>query len=208
MRLGLAAALLLVGTASAHRVDEYLQATTISVGQERVEGQIRLTPGTAVFSFVMSGIDMDSDGRVSSDEQKAYAERVLRDVSLSVDGERLRVGLVSVSFPEAAAMKEGLGAIQVDFAADVPREGGARTLVFENRHQKGIAAYLVNGLEARDPAVRVTAQRRNYDQSHYELDYILPGSRRWPGGGLAVFAALAAGCLAVRLIAARRKRAA
>jgi hypothetical protein len=145
---------------------------------------------------------------VSSDEQRGYAERVLRDVSLSVDGDRLRLQLVSTTFPEAEAMKEGLGAIQVDFAADVPREGGARTLVFENRHQKGIAAYLVNSLEPRDAAVRVTAQRRSYDQSHYELDYSLPGSGRRPGGGLALFAALAAVCLAVRLIAARRKRAA
>lgn len=202
----LTAALLLAGTAFGHRVDEYLEATTLSVGRERIEGQIRLTPGVAVVSFVMSGIDTDGDGRVSEVEQRAYGERVLRDVSASVDGDRLRLQLVSTSFPEAEALKEGLGAIQVDFAADGPGGGGRRTLVFENRHQKAIAAYLVNSLEPRDPAVRVTAQRRNYEQSHYELDYTLPGPERSRGGGLALLAVMAAGCLGVRLIAARRKR--
>jgi hypothetical protein len=199
------AALLLVWAASAHRVDEYLEATTISLGTDRIEGQIRLTPGVAVAAFVMTGIDTDGDGRVSDGEQRAYAERVLRDVSLSVDGDRLRVRLVSTTFPEAEAMKEGLGAIQVDFGADVRREGGARTLVFENRHQKGIAAYLVNCLEPRDPEIRVTAQRRNYEQSHYEIDYTLPGSRRQSVWWWGLLLALPAGRLALLLWRRQRR---
>ena len=59
MKTRLAAAgaiLLLAGTpASAHRLDEYLQATTISVEKDRVQAQIRLTPGVAVFSVGAPG---------------------------------------------------------------------------------------------------------------------------------------------------------
>jgi hypothetical protein len=58
-RLAAAAAILLsIGTpATAHRLDEYLQATLISVEQNRVHAQIRLTPGVAVFPIVLSLID-------------------------------------------------------------------------------------------------------------------------------------------------------
>ena len=58
MRLAAASLLLLTfGTpASAHRLDEYLQATTISLEKNRVQAQIRLTPGVAVAPFVMATI--------------------------------------------------------------------------------------------------------------------------------------------------------
>ena len=49
-----AAALLCVSTAAAHRLDEYLQAATISLEKDRVRAQLRLTPGIAVLQFVMA----------------------------------------------------------------------------------------------------------------------------------------------------------
>src|SRR5437764_3773954 len=99
-RLAAAGALLLplATTASAHRLDEYLQATTISVEKDRVQAQIRLTPGVAVFPIVLANIDTDADGVISEAEQRAYAERVLGDLSLTIDGHQLRVRLVSLKF--------------------------------------------------------------------------------------------------------------
>ncbi len=74
--------LLLVGApASAHRLDEYLQATTISVEKDRVQAEIRLTPGLAVFRRVLAYIDTDANGVISGAEQRAYAERVRLDLS-------------------------------------------------------------------------------------------------------------------------------
>lgn len=176
MKTRLAAAgaiLLLVGTpASAHRLDEYLQATTISVEKDRVQAQIRLTPGVAVFPIVLANIDADADGVISEAEQRAYAERVLGDLSLTIDGDRLRLRLVSLKFAKIEEMKEGLGEIQLEFDADVPGGGPNRSLTFENQHQSRIAAYLVNCLVPRDPGIRITAQNRNYQQSFYQLDYV------------------------------------
>lgn len=175
MKLQLAAAgaiLLLAGTpASAHRLDEYLQATTISVEKDRVQVQLRLAPGVAVFRIVLSSIDTDADGVISEVEQRAYAERVLGDLSLTMDGDRLQLRMVSLTFAKIEEMKEGLGEIQLEFDADVPGGGPNRTLIFENQHQSRIAAYLVNCLIPRDPNIRVTAQNRNYQQSFYQLDY-------------------------------------
>jgi hypothetical protein len=160
-----------------HRLDEYLQATIFSVEKDRVNAFMRLIPGVAVSSAVLSGIDTNKDGVLSEAEQRAYAERVIRDLSLTVDGHRLNPRLLSVNFPGVQEMKEGLGEIQIEFRAEVPGSGGSdRKLTFENHHQSRIAAYLVNCLVPRDRNIRIVAQHRNINQSFYQLDYMQAGN--------------------------------
>ena len=89
----------------------------------------------------------------------------------------LRPRLVSVEFPAVEDMKEGLGEIQIEFSADLPRGGPNRRLIFENHHQSRIAAYLVNCLVPRDRDIRIVAQNRNEQQSFYQLDYVQAGAR-------------------------------
>ena len=163
--------LLLATQVEAHRLDEYLQATTLSVEKDRIEAHINLVPGVAVFPIVLSAIDTDDDGVISDAEQLGYADRVLHDLSLSVDGKRLPLRLISAAFPETAALQQGRGEIQLQFDAQVPRSGFNRRLTFENRHQSRIGAYLVNSLVPGDPDIGITAQTRNYEQSLYRLDY-------------------------------------
>jgi hypothetical protein len=155
----------------AHRLDEYLEATVLTVEKNRVQAEMMLTPGVAVFPIVMSAIDVNRDGAVSEKEQRAYAVRVLRDLTISIDGEQLTPRLVSTQFPSVEEMKDGRGEIQIDFSADLPPGGRNRRLAIENRHQSPIAAYQVNCLVPRDPRIRITAQNRNFSQSRYELDY-------------------------------------
>jgi hypothetical protein len=168
--------------ASAHRLDEYLQATLISLDQDKdhVEVFMRLTPGIAVSSAVLASIDTDADGVISQNEKRTYAERVLGDLSLTVDGHGLTPRLVSVDFPEVEQIKEGLGEIRIAFTAALPNGSSNRTLVFENHHQSQIAAYLVNCLTPRDRNIRVLAQNRNENQSFYQLDYVQIGERSEP----------------------------
>ena len=174
--------------AYAHRLDEYLQATLISVGRNRVQGQLRLTPGVAVFRTLIAGIDTDADGVISDAEQREYAARMLRDVSLAIDGTPLSVHLTSLRFASIAEMREGRGDIEIDFDAVVPSGGDDRRLTFENHHQPGISVYLVNALVTHDRAIRITGQHRNYEQSSYRLDYEQRGadaaspSRGWWAG--------------------------
>lgn len=205
-RLAAAAIFVLAGTpALAHRLDEYLQATIISVEKDRIQAQIRLAPGVAVFPIVLATIDTDGDGVISETEQWAYAERVLRDLSLTINGDPVRLRAVSTRSATTEELKQGLGEIQLEYDADVPAGGPNRRLVFENHHQTRIAAYLVNCLVPRDPDIRITAQQRNYPQSFYRLDYVQAGVRSgplsfawWSGGrgllgaaGLLLFARLA-----------------
>jgi hypothetical protein len=162
---------------SAHRLDQYLQATLISVDKDRVQAFMRLIPGVAVSSAVLASVDKNADGILSEVEQQAYAEQVLRDVSISIDGESLKPGLISVEFPKVEEMRAGLGEIKIEFSADLPPGGASRKLVFENHHQSRMAAYLVNCLVPRDKDIHVTAQNRNELQSFYELEYAQAGVR-------------------------------
>jgi hypothetical protein len=179
IRLAAATAMLLsIGApATAHRLDEYLQAALISVETNRIQVQIRLTPGVAVLPLVLAMIDTDADGVISESEQRVYAERVVRDLSVTVDGDRRWPRLISARFPGTGEMREGIGEIQLEFEVDLPRNGPNRRFLFENHHQSRIAAYLVNCLVPSDPGIRLTAQNRNESQSLYELDYVQAGVR-------------------------------
>ena len=169
--------LLLAGTpAIAHRLDEYLQGTILSIEKNRVAAQMTLTPGVAVFSTLIAEMDTDGDGILSAAEQRQYADRIFRDLSLKIDGEPLEVQLRSMRFPSIEEMKEGRGAIQIEFNADLPPGRSRRKLVLENYHQGRISAYQVNCLVPRDPDIRILAQNRNYSQSFYELEYTQPGA--------------------------------
>jgi hypothetical protein len=174
---GIVLLLWLATPVGAHRLDEYLQAMTISIDKDRVSALMRLTPGVAVFPAVMAGIDTDKDGVLSPAEQQAYARRVLGDLALTLDGNRLQLRLISATFPSIDEMKGGLGDIVIVFDADVPPGGPARRLVLENHHQRAISAYLMNCLVPRDPDIQVTGQTRNYEQTVYQLDYTQAGVR-------------------------------
>ena len=54
---------------AAHRLDEYLQATVISLEKDRVEASLRLTPGVAVSAAVLAAVDDNSDGTIIDGEQ-------------------------------------------------------------------------------------------------------------------------------------------
>jgi hypothetical protein len=192
MRPILAAAILFLsqGSASAHRLDEYLQGTLISVEKNRLQVQMTLTPGVAVFPLLIRSIDTNADGVISDKEQRAYADQVLRDLSLVIDGERRTPQLLSARFSTVDEMKEGRGEIQLNFGADLPRGGHGRKLVFENHHQSQIAAYQVNCLAPRDPDIRIEAQKRNYSQSVYQLEYVQADIRSDPSS-LAIWSSLA-----------------
>jgi hypothetical protein len=174
--LALAVLMLIGSSVWAHRLDEYLQGTILSVTRDRLSADLTLTPGVAIFPVLIPAIDTNADGKVSDFEQHAYAERVLGDLSLSLDGHPLTPRLISAEFPSVAEMKEGRGEIRIEFDAALAPGGAHRKLLFDNRHQGAISVYQVNVLVPRDRDIRIVSQNRNYTQSHYELDFDQAGA--------------------------------
>jgi hypothetical protein len=159
------------GVASAHRLDEYLQATLIAVERDHVAVSMRLIPGIAVSSAVIASIDTNGDGVLSPQERWDYAQRVLSELALSIDGKKLEPKLKSADFPQIQEMRDGLGEIHIEYTATLPGGGLNRKLILENNNQRQRAVYLVNALAPGDPGISIVAQKRNQVQSTYELDY-------------------------------------
>jgi hypothetical protein len=157
--------------ALAHRLDEYLQATIFSITPHRIDASIRLVPGVAVAPAVIASIDTNGDGVLSPTEQRAYAQRVLNDLLLSLDDRPLALHLNSVSFPSIGQMKQGVGEIQLTFTAEMLGNGAHHSLTFENHHQPAISAYLVNSLVPQDDNIQIAQQSRNENQSVYQLEF-------------------------------------
>src|ERR1700744_5759626 len=109
MRTGVAIAVgafacLLTSSAGAHRIDEYLQATMLSLQAQRIHASMRLVPGILVAPSVIGEIDRDHDGVISQTEARAYAQRVLDDLTLTIDGTHIRPRLVAWQVPMPAQM--------------------------------------------------------------------------------------------------------
>lgn len=157
--------------ASAHPLDVYVQAAEIDVARNVIVLRLRLTPGVYVAPQIIAGIDGNRDGVISDSERAAYAERICRDVSLTIDGRPEDLRLVASSAAAVDLMRQGLGDMVFTFQSDPPEGPGPHTLTFEDRHQASIAAYLVNALEPLDQSIRIVRQDRSYDQSRYRLEF-------------------------------------
>src|SRR5207302_11088010 len=80
-------------TASAHRIDEYLQAARLAIASDRVTLEMDLTPGVDVAPLIFSLINTNHDGSISEAEGRAYASRLLREIVLDLDGHPHRLSL-------------------------------------------------------------------------------------------------------------------
>jgi hypothetical protein len=126
--------LLLANQASAHRLDEYLQATIISLQADYLDVSMRLIPGVSIAPAVIAAIDGNGDGVLSATEQRTYAERVLADLWVTIDGKSVQPHLASYDFPQPAEMRQGLGEIHIEYSAELPRSDADHSLVIVNHH--------------------------------------------------------------------------
>ena len=158
--------------ASAHPIDEYVQNTYVDLAPDRTTLQIDLTPGVLVAPEVVALIDADGDGEISEAEGEAYAKNVvLRDISLTVDGEPQRLTLVRSSFPAPLDIKAGMGTIRLRVAAEAPGGSpGDHSLSYRNDHEPVNSTYLVNAFRASEE-VEISHQGRDELQNGIRVDY-------------------------------------
>ena len=195
-----------VAGVSAHRRDEYLQAARIAIDPNRVELELDLTPGITLAGVVIGELDRDRDGRVSSDEARAYAALVEHDTRLEVDGRVLPVWLVDARPPTVEAMLGGEGTLGLHWAASLPAlSPGPHRLRFSNAHHRDIGVYLANVLVPASDRIAVTGQERDVEQREFTVDFEVTGNR---AGDRAVTALTIAGCCAVVAVLGRRRFAA
>lgn len=178
-------------SASAHRLDEYLQAARVSLERTHVALEVDLTPGASVADGIIALIDRDGDQRISPREAESYGRDVLTDVVLELDGRPVALTLSHVEVPPIDEMRHGMGAIQMRASGDVaPHMGLRRELHFQNNHHVGSSVYLVNALIPSDRGIGVVGQTRDATQRDVRIEYsVSPQWARylyWPIVGLVV----------------------
>jgi hypothetical protein len=171
-------ALFFVPGASAHRTDEYLQATLIDLTPSGVDVQVDLTPGVAVLPVIMTVIDQNADGAISREEQRAYANRVATDLELWIDGQKTALTLIDSRFPSLEQMRAGLGMIRLKLHAT----SAGHELRFENRHLPQVSVYLVNCVAEPAAGLMIAKQERDPAQRSIRFDYSFGKSGSAPVG--------------------------
>jgi len=169
-----AAMLALSARPSAHRLDEYLQAARVSLERTQVTLEMDLTPGATVADSIVALIDRDGDTRISPLEARSYAEAVLEDLIVELDGRHISMTLARVEAPSIDEMRHGMGTIQLRAAGNVERTPfwrRQRQLHLQNNHHEADSVYLVNALMPSDGAVTVVAQTRDATQQDARIDY-------------------------------------
>ena len=163
---------LVAPSALAHRLDEYLQATQISVGRDRIVVDIYLTPGTAVAPEILSTIDKNGDGSISSAEGTAYGQSVLKSVRLVVDDTPRELSLSSSEYPPMDQLSAGIGLIHLETVTQVVSDSeGAHRIEFENNFDPKTSVYLANAMIPLDRTVKIRHQQRDVLQRDLQIDY-------------------------------------
>jgi hypothetical protein len=172
IRCALGVLLILTGSAWAHRLDEYLQATLVAIRRDAVELHLDLTPGVAILSELLPLIDPNNDGRIDRNEENAYCKRLLRDIHLDLDGRAQGLEVVRFLLPPQTDLMAGEGTIQLTVVTRITALApGRHTLLFRNDHLPKISVYLVNALRPEGKELVISGQARDDTQRHYRLDF-------------------------------------
>jgi hypothetical protein len=123
--------------------DEYLHGNNSLRGGESSPGvDAADTPDAGLF-------DSNGDGVFSEGEERASAQRVLGDLSITIGGQNVRPQLISWSFPQPPQMRSGLGEIHIGYTVDLPYGRTNRTLILTNHHLNYTSVYLMNVVSRR-----------------------------------------------------------
>ena len=180
--------------ASAHPIDEYVQNTYIDLAPDSMSLEVNLTPGVLVAPEIAALIDTGGDGEFSEAEGEAYANAVLQDIALEVDGEPQSLTLVDSSFPTPLDMSAGMGKIRLHVAPEAPTGSpGDHSLSYRNGHEPvNGSKYLVNAFKVSDE-VEISRQERDELQNNIRVDYTTAPDAPATSGGVADASADAAG---------------
>lgn len=156
----------LATNAHAHQLDEYLQSTIVTIEPHEFHFSINLSPGVAIANQLITHIDTNHDGTISSNESNNYCAQFQREITVTLDKQPLSIKLAASNFPDLSELTNGFGMIQLEFAAtSIDLQLGTHQLRIANQHFPKISAYLVNAAKPKSPQIQILSQTRNKTQS-------------------------------------------
>jgi hypothetical protein len=175
----IALVLLMPAESFGHRVDEYLQASRVLLGADRITLEVDVTPGAEIASVVTPLLDPNRDDSISPAEAEAYGRSVLADIVVELDGSPVAMTLAHVEAPTLGEIRDGLGTIRIRSVGTPGTVApGRRLLQLRNGHQPVPSVYQVNALVPEHRSIDVVAQTRDPRQQSVRIEYAV--ASRWP----------------------------
>jgi hypothetical protein len=162
--------------ARAHALDDYLQATYITITPTEIEVELNLTPGVLLASEFLLQLDPDGDGAITEAEAEAYVANVVAQAVLEVDGQALALVIDEIEMPSYLNLQAGYGSIRIFTSTAIPDEMGAgsegtHALRFVNNFAPAGATYQVNAFVETGGAVTLGPQNRDSTQQSISVEY-------------------------------------
>ena len=168
-------------TLSAHRLDEVLQAAQVSIAPSNITVVVYQTPGVDVADQFLRDLDANADGAISADEGRAFAQRVVGQLALDLNGSPLTLALEKSDYPDVPMMRSGEGSIRIEARASIlPLAIGRHAVTFTNNFDPGPGVFLANAMLPRDPEIAIFEQQRRDQQKTLRVEFGVSGaSSRW-----------------------------
>jgi hypothetical protein len=186
-----AAALMLPAGVQAHRLDEVLQTTRISIGVNQIDLDVAISPGIETAAAVLSAVDVNGNGAIDAIEERNYVDGIARALRLSIDGRVLPLRPARDGFPASDAFREGLGVVQLTLTADFESGSGRHSLSFANGFAPAGSVYQVNALTPVERGIALRQPIRDARQRTFGIDYEVTRSNVWRSINLAMGAIVA-----------------
>lgn len=164
-------------TALAHPLDQYLQATYITVAPAQLVVELDLSPGVLVAPQALALLDTDGDQQLSDAEGRAYADTIVQHVALQVDGQPLALTVTKIDLPEYLVIQAGYGTIRI-FTSATLADGmaGTHAIAYSNNNAPAGVSYQVNTFIETGAAITLGTQNRNETQQSIAVDYTIGGA--------------------------------
>ncbi|HZQ08162.1 MAG TPA: hypothetical protein VFD70_16380 [Anaerolineae bacterium] len=160
--------------ALAHPLDVYLQATYITVAPSEIIVELDLSPGVLVAPNVLPQLDTNTDQQISDSESQAYADTILHNIALQVDGKPLALSITKIDMPEYLTIQAGYGTIRIFTTAALPNTiNGIHTIYYKNSYAPTGSAYQVNTFVEQSAPITLGKQIRDSIQQSITVDYTL-----------------------------------
>ncbi len=150
---------------AAHPVDEVAQGAYITLAPGEVRIELDITPGPAVAGALLRSLDTNADRRVTDEEARAYAERVLKQSTLTLDGVAVSWTMKRVRVPPYANLEQQGDTLKIYGLAKRADRAGVHSLTYQNRYAPAQGWCIANVFLAPDAHRRyeVSAQEHSDD---------------------------------------------
>jgi hypothetical protein len=159
--------------AEAHRLDEVVQGAYLTLAPGEVRLELDLTPGIEVSGALLQALDADADGTITKAEAQGYAQRVLAQSTLALDGVTVSWTLGDVNVPPYKNLQVGSDTIRIYATSERPDSPGAHVLGYRNDHQPAASRRMANVFlqPGEGWQYRVTGQQRSDDGRQLTVTY-------------------------------------